>query len=172
MSIKGLGKSLTIFLASLLMFACASNTEDQGPTETVVDQNDTEVVEDTGPSQEELERQANEAARQVRTIYFDFDDSTVKAKFQDLLRAHAWYLSRNPGVQVTIEGHCDERGTPEYNLALGERRGNSVKDILISYGVNSSQIRTVSYGEEKPANPAHNEEAWEENRRAILDYEG
>lgn len=171
MSIKRLGKSILVTLPALFLFACSSTTEntDTGVTDTTTPV--VEVPQDT-KTPEELAAEANERARQVRTVYFDFDDSTVKTQYQELLKAHAWYLSRNPGVQVTIEGHCDERGTPEYNLALGERRGNSVRDILMSYGVSASQMRIVSYGEEKPANPAHNESAWEENRRAILDYEG
>lgn len=172
MSIKGLGKSLTVLLASMLMFACSSSDDTQSETMTeTVEPTTTETVEPM-ETEEEKQRRLNAEMREARTVYFDFDESTVKAQYQDLLQAHAWYLSRNPGVQVTVEGHCDERGTPEYNLALGERRSNSVKDILISYGVSSSQIRTVSYGEEKPVNPAHNENAWEQNRRAVLDYEG
>ncbi len=171
MSIKGLGKSLIVTLPALFMAACSTTDDGSTDTTTTTTQPPTTVV-DPGPTPQELERQANEAARKVRTIYFDFDDSTVKSEHQDLLRAHAWYLSRNAAVQVVVEGHADERGTPEYNLALGERRGNSVKDILISYGVNASQIRVVSYGEEKPEDAAHSEDAWSKNRRAVLNYEG
>ncbi len=173
MSIKGLGKNLIITLPALFLFACSSTDTDTGPATTDTTQNQTTTTP-PAPTKtpEELRAEANAKAREVRTIYFEFDDSTVKAEYQDLLKEHAWYLSRNPAVQVVVEGHADERGTPEYNLALGERRGNSVKDILISYGVSSSQVRVVSYGEEKPVNPAHTEAAWAQNRRAVLSYEG
>lgn len=173
MSIKALGKAILVTLPALFMVACSTTGSDTGPADTQIDEApETNVVQEPVKTPEELAREANEAARQVRTVYFDFDDAAVKASYQDLLKAHAWYLSRNPAVQVVVEGHCDERGTPEYNLALGEKRGASVKDILISYGVTSSQIRVVSYGEEKPANPGHDEMAWEKNRRAVLSYEG
>ncbi|NVJ50706.1 MAG: peptidoglycan-associated lipoprotein Pal [Gammaproteobacteria bacterium] len=171
MSIKGLGKSILITLPALFLFACSGSDTDTTPA-TTDSQTTTQPQVPTGPTQAELEAQANAKMREVRTVYFEFDDSTVKSEYQDLLKAHAWYLSKNPAVQVVVEGHCDERGTPEYNLALGERRGNSVRDILMSYGVTSAQIKVVSYGEENPANPAHNESAWEENRRAFLKYEG
>jgi len=172
MSIKGLGKSILVTLPALFLFACSGSDTGTGPetTDSTETQTTTTPVDTKTP--EELAAEANAKVREVRTVYFEFDDSTVKSEYQDLLKAHAWFLSRNPGVQIVVEGHCDERGTPEYNLALGERRGNSVRDILMSYGVTSSQIRVVSYGEENPANPAHNEMAWEKNRRAVLNYEG
>ncbi|NVJ59899.1 MAG: peptidoglycan-associated lipoprotein Pal [Gammaproteobacteria bacterium] len=171
MSIKSLGKSILVTLPAFFLFACSSTTENTDTGTTTTEPPQVEVP-DNVESEEDRMKRLNAEAREVRTVYFEFDDSTVKTQYQDLLKAHAWYLSRNPGVQVAIEGHADERGTPEYNLALGERRGNSVRDILMSYGVSSSQMRVVSYGEEKPANPSHNENAWEENRRAVLDYEG
>jgi peptidoglycan-associated lipoprotein len=85
-----------------------------------------------------------------RVIYFDFDKSDIKSEFTDTVRAHAEYLANNPDVNITLEGHCDERGTREYNIALGERRANAVKRMLTLQGVSASQIRTVSYGEERP----------------------
>ncbi|WMS88867.1 peptidoglycan-associated lipoprotein Pal [Pleionea litopenaei] len=172
MSIKGLGKSILVTLPALFLFACSGSDTGTGPETTDTVENQVETTTPQVESAEDKAKRLNEEARKVRTVYFEFDDSTVKSEYQDLLKAHAWFLSRNPGVQIVVEGHCDERGTPEYNLALGERRGNSVRDILMSYGVTSSQIRVVSYGEENPANPAHNEMAWEKNRRAVLNYEG
>ena len=86
-----------------------------------------------------------------------------------MLDAHASRLASS-GKRVVIEGHCDERGTREYNLALGERRANTVRRYLMSRGVSSSQIEVVSYGEERPADYGHNESAWSRNRRAFLDY--
>ncbi len=172
MSIKSLGKSLIVTLPALFMVACSTQSTDESDAVQETTPPVVETPAEPVKTAAELQMEANMKAREVRTIYFEFDDSTVRAEYQDLLRAHAWFLSKNSAVQVVVEGHCDERGTPEYNLALGERRGKSVKDILISYGVPSSQIRVVSYGEEKPANPSHTESAWEKNRRAILSYEG
>jgi len=105
-----------------------------------------------------------------RVIYFDFDRSDIKDEFRDILNAHAEYLASNPSIDVTIEGHTDERGTREYNIALGERRANAVKRMLTLQGVSASQIRVISYGEERPAALGHDERAWALNRRAIIDY--
>lgn len=108
--------------------------------------------------------------RQEQTLYFDFDDASIRGEFAELLAAHADYLTRNPSVTVVIEGHTDERGTPEYNIALGERRAKSVVGYLQSLGVSSRQMSVVSYGEERPVVRQSNERAWAQNRRAILVY--
>jgi peptidoglycan-associated lipoprotein len=104
-----------------------------------------------------------------KTVYFDFDSSNIRAEDYPVLDAHASNLASS-GKRVVIEGHCDERGTREYNLALGERRANTVRRYLMSRGVSSSQIEVLSYGEERPADYGHNESAWSKNRRAYLDY--
>jgi peptidoglycan-associated lipoprotein len=106
-----------------------------------------------------------------RVIYFDFDKSDIKPEFADIVSAHAEYLANHPNVSVTLEGNCDERGTREYNIALGERRANSVKRMLTLQGVSASQIRTVSYGEERPAALGHDESAWSLNRRVEFVYQ-
>jgi peptidoglycan-associated lipoprotein len=116
-----------------------------------------------GTSQEEL------AARQRfmnEDIYFSFDQSSLSAEAQQKLRAKAQWLRSRPGLTVVIEGHCDERGTTEYNLALGDRRAESAKSFLVNLGISGSRMTTVSYGEEKPADPGHTEAAWARNRRA------
>ncbi len=100
------------------------------------------------------------------SIYFDFDSSALTPVAQSVLSAKADYLRDNSGFQAIIEGHCDERGTPEYNLALGDRRAESAKKFLINLGIAPSRFTTVSYGEESPVATGHNEEAWAENRRA------
>tara|TARA_A100001037_G_scaffold127984_1_gene115917 strand:+ start:1379 stop:1879 length:501 start_codon:yes stop_codon:yes gene_type:complete len=105
-----------------------------------------------------------------RTLYFDYDSADIKASDLRALELHARVLRNNRDRQVLIEGHCDERGTREYNLALGEGRANSVQTFLTSAGVFASQIETVSYGEERPEDPGHNEDAWSRNRRALLIY--
>jgi len=105
-----------------------------------------------------------------RTVYFDFDESVILDQDRPILEAHAQYLSQNLGAAVTLEGHTDERGTREYNLALGERRAISVRQFMSLLGASSQQLRTVSYGEEQPAAREHNEEAWAQNRRVEIIY--
>lgn len=99
-------------------------------------------------------------------IYYDFDKSTLKPAAQDNLTKKAAWLRSNPNATVTIEGHCDERGTNEYNLALGDRRADSAKAFLVDLGIAASRLTTVSYGEERPICNQQNEECWAKNRRA------
>jgi len=98
-------------------------------------------------------------------IYFDFDKSTLTPAAQDNLLRKAEWLRENPDATVTIEGHCDDRGTNEYNLALGDRRAESAKAFLIDLGIDPMRLTTISYGEERPVDPRQNEEAWAKNRR-------
>ncbi|MCU0613633.1 MAG: peptidoglycan-associated lipoprotein Pal [Desulfobacterales bacterium] len=99
-------------------------------------------------------------------VYFDFDQSMIRPDAQEVLRKKAEFLRENSMVSVVIEGHCDERGTAEYNLALGERRALAAKAFLMDLGISSSRLSTISYGEERPIDPRSNEEAWARNRRA------
>lgn len=108
--------------------------------------------------------------RQVNTVYFDFDRYNVKSDYATALDAHATFLRTHPSFSVVIEGHADERGTPEYNIALGERRANAVKAYLQSRGVGTNQVSIVSYGKEKPAVLGHDEAAHAKNRRAVIVY--
>ena len=103
-------------------------------------------------------------------FYFELDQARLSARDLRLLEMHANILTRNRDRRLVIEGHCDERGTREYNLALGERRGNAVRSFLTSAGVRRSQIEMVSYGEERPDDPGHDESAWSKNRRAVVVY--
>jgi peptidoglycan-associated lipoprotein len=105
-----------------------------------------------------------------RVVYFDYDSAELMPESRDTLRAHGGYLASNRSTHITIEGHCDERGSREYNLALGERRAQTVKRYLEAEGVAGSQMGIISYGEERPANPSNSEAAWAENRRAVLVY--
>ena len=98
-------------------------------------------------------------------IYFEFDKSTLTPAAQDNLMQKAEWLRENPDATVTIGGHCDERGTNEYNLALGDRRAESAKAFLVDLGIDAFRLTTISYGEERPVDPRHNEEAWAKNRR-------
>lgn len=103
---------------------------------------------------------------ELKDVNFAFDSSDLDAVAQAVLKQNASWLNENSGRAVEIEGHCDERGTNEYNMALGARRANSVKDFMSSLGIDSSRMTTVSYGEELPIDPNHNEVAWAKNRRA------
>ena len=105
-------------------------------------------------------------ARNVKDIYFNYDKSNVKASEQPALQADAVFFKGHPNIHFTIEGHCDERGSTEYNVALGENRANSVKQALEKLGVPASSIKTISYGKEKPLCTEHNEACWQQNRRA------
>jgi peptidoglycan-associated lipoprotein len=107
-----------------------------------------------------------------RSVYFEFDDSAVRSQDQALLQAHGKYLATNRGVRAKIEGNCDERGSREYNLALGQRRAQSAKNVLKVLGVDDSRVEVVSFGEDKPAAAGHDEASWAKNRRADIRYPG
>ena len=106
------------------------------------------------------------AAFERELVHFDFDRSEIKEQFKDVLQRKAEFLKAYPNVRVQIEGHCDERGTVQYNLALGDRRAASAKAFLTALGIDVNRLSTISYGEERPLDSGHNEEAWTKNRRA------
>ena len=106
----------------------------------------------------------------VRVIYFEYDSSEIRSEYRSAIEAHAAYLSQNADTTVTLEGHADERGSREYNLALGERRAQSIKQQMLILGASSSQIRLVSYGEERPEVDGHDEASWQQNRRVEILY--
>ena len=106
-----------------------------------------------------------EKASLFADIYFDFDKSFIREDAKPVLAKVADYLKKNSGAKVQVEGHCDERGTAEYNMALGARRAESAKKYLLSLGVKAAALSTVSYGKEKPLDPGHTEDAWAKNRR-------
>ena len=169
-------KGLLVALPVLTLAACSSTSStDQSDADTSgvsQQQQETVQVETVEPvvSPAEQMRQKLDALRQENTIYFDFDKATVRPEFVETLQAHGAFLSANPSVRVTIEGHSDERGTPEYNIALGERRAMAVVQYLQNLGVSAGQISTVSYGEEKPVDMSRTEAGFAKNRRAVLVY--
>ena len=110
-------------------------------------------------------------AQNVRDIYFDYDKYDIRASEQGALDADARFLQQHPNIRFTIEGHCDERGSTEYNLALGANRADSVKNALIQAGVAGNRIKTISYGKEKPFCMESNESCWQQNRRGHFVYE-
>ncbi|EGM4626813.1 peptidoglycan-associated lipoprotein Pal [Salmonella enterica] len=121
-------------------------------------------------SSEEQARLQMQQLQQNNIVYFDLDKYDIRSDFAAMLDAHANFLRSNPSYKVTVEGHADERGTPEYNISLGERRANAVKMYLQGKGVSADQISIVSYGKEKPAVLGHDEPAYAKNRRAVLVY--
>ena len=104
----------------------------------------------------------------LKDIYFGYDKYEIRREDEGILKENAAFLKKNPKMKIQIEGHCDDRGTAEYNLALGERRANHTKKYLVSLGIASDRISTISYGEERPLDPSNNEEAWAKNRRAHI----
>jgi len=107
-----------------------------------------------------------------RSVYFDYDSFVVKDEYRPLVEAHARYLQQNRSARATVQGNTDERGSREYNIALGQKRADSVKRMMTLLGATESQIETVSFGKEKPKNPGHDETAWAENRRDDIVYPG
>ena len=110
-------------------------------------------------------------AKSVKDIYFDYDSDAIRPEQQAAVQGDGQFLSQHASVQFVIEGHCDERGSTEYNLALGDRRANAVKNALTQAGVNASRIKTISYGKEKPFCTESNESCWQQNRRGHLAYQ-
>jgi peptidoglycan-associated lipoprotein len=112
------------------------------------------------------------AAGLLERIYFDFDDANLRADARDTLKKDAEILKQNPSLAITIEGHCDDRGSAEYNLALGEKRAENVKRYLANLGISAQRLNVISYGEEKPLVQGENEEAWSKNRRGDFSAAG
>lgn len=159
-------KVLSMFAALLLLAACetAEETESAGTTTTTTTAAPAApTTTEVAPALSLQEQLINEVGDRV---FFDFDKYNLKPEGRETVEALAAWLNSRQGVTLTIEGHADERGTREYNLALGERRANSVKDYLIALGINAGRLTTISYGEERPAVPGSYEEAWAQNRRA------
>ena len=111
------------------------------------------------------ESTATPASSPLKDVYFDFDRYDLRADAREILKANSAWLKANPGAQVQIEGHCDERGTTEYNVALGSRRSESVKDYLVTLGTSADRLSTISYGEEVPVCREQTEDCWQKNRR-------
>jgi len=189
MKISAHSKAFALLLSVGLVAGCSSTggapedapygsdvgAVDQDGGSTVYSGDDQDGISSSAMTEEERmaarEQAEMEALREVRVFYFDFDTAEIKPEARDVLVAHARYLANNPGQNVRVEGHADERGTKEYNLALGERRANAVQRFLIVNGASRGQIETVSYGEEKPAVMGSSESAWAQNRRVELVFE-
>jgi len=116
--------------------------------------------------QQRKPKAAEPTVKGLSRIHFDFDKSDIKSEYKGTLQDNATWLKKNMNSKITIEGHCDERGTEEYNIALGHRRARAAKDYLVSLGVDAGRMATKSYGEERPLETCHNESCWWKNRRA------
>ena len=172
MQFNPLTKGLLLALPLMVLAACSS-TDDAAAAGNTGASTDSSAITSSveqvlTPQEQRMMKYAE--LRKEHLIYFDFDSADIRGEFAELLAAHADYLVKNQQVKVRIEGHADERGTPEYNIALGERRAKAVEKYLMSLGVSASQLTSVSYGEEMPLVAAHNAEAWAKNRRAVLVY--
>ena len=170
MSVQMLG----LLFAGLIIAGCQTAAKKVEPTPTPTPQPAAESTP-TPPPPEEHKAAVNgpvdDNGNPVgNTVYFEYDSAAISADGQKLVGYHAKYLSSNDGQKVLVEGNCDERGTREYNLALGERRSAAVKEALVAGGVKGGQLETTSWGEEKPVDPGHDESAWSKNRRAELTY--
>lgn len=154
-------KILSLFAVLTLVVACGSNPKSTagtgGPTTTARPAASASWLEYTDPNKNGYSDR----------VFFETDQYNLTAQAQDGIQAWARWLKAHPGATVLIEGHCDERGTREYNLALGARRATSVRNYLIALGIPASRLRTISYGKERPAVAGSNEEAWAKNRRGV-----
>ena len=153
---------LLVIPALLLSVSCQKKVVDATPEPVA---QEPEPAPEPEPKEEVVVYKAPAVVMQEH-IYFDFDKSTLTPAAQDDLLRKAEWLRENPDSTVTIEGHCDERGTNEYNLALGDRRAESAKAFLADLGIDPARMTTISYGEERPVDPRSMEEAWAKNRRA------
>ena len=170
-------KGLSVCLMGLLFLAgCAGQEVKDQPKAAVVDKTSTQAGADTHSAGQQavpvnpLKDPANILSR--RSVYYDFDHSDVKDEYKPMVEAHARYLTTNKSARLTVQGNCDERGSREYNIALGSRRADSVRKIMNVLGASDSQIEVVSFGEEKPRAACHDESCWKENRRSDIVYQG
>lgn len=171
MQLNKILKGLVIALPLLTVAACSSSDDAANASDSQTTAQETAMTTPVDESaalseQEQMEQQLRENS----TVFFKFDTSEISSEYEDILAAHAKFLSNTPDVNVTIEGYADERGTPEYNIALGERRAEAVSKYLQALGVQSNQISIVSYGEEKPLEMGQTEAAYSKNRRAVVVY--
>lgn len=162
-------RALLLALPVLAVAACSSNKSANDDQSGIGADTGIEKGSSNLSSEEQVRLQMQELQKE-NTVYFGLDKYDVSADFAQILDVHATFLRNNASYKVTIEGHTDKRGTPEYNIALGERRANSVKMYLQGKGVLADQISIVSYGKEKPAVLGHDAAAYAKNRRAVLIY--
>lgn len=157
-------RSILVVLMGVFILAffwgCKSGTKIKPAEEVVVEEEPAPP-----PVEEKVVREEKPVEIKLEPIYFDFDRYFIREDAKKTLNQNAKILKDNPAVKIRIEGNCDERGTAEYNLALGEKRAKSAKDYLVNLGIDPAKITIISYGKERPLYPGHNEDAWSKNRR-------
>ncbi len=162
-----------IFAVSLLFVVTACSTTKDGTDGAASSSTTSGVAEKYRIESEGLDpftfirKNGDDVVRASDRVFFEYDSSTLDAASQSVLDRQVSWLKSNSSAKLTVEGHCDERGTREYNLALGERRANAVKNYLVSSGIQASRVATISYGKERPAVLGHGLDAYAENRRAV-----
>ena len=166
-------KILTVVLGGVVLGACGSTggTKSDTGSAAVEDRSGAQSTGYAGQrsfKREALDDPASPLSRRV--IYFEYNMSEIDSEGKEILENHAAYMAAYPDVYVVLEGHADERGSREYNIALGERRSQSVRRSLLFQGVSDKQVETISYGEERPAFLGHDDESWHQNRRVELIY--
>ena len=164
-------KAGAMLAAAFLLAACGedepvTNTSDAGNSQasTPAPQAQATTQQPAGPAPGTQEHFVLNVGDRV---FFATDRHDLDADARDTLRRQAAYMAENPGISIVVEGHCDERGTREYNLGLGDRRANAVRDYLVSLGVSANRVTTISFGKERPVALGHNEAAWAQNRRGV-----
>jgi len=173
MKVKGLMKWVAVLACALLLASCA--TSKKGKTTGSASSDESAVSQGMGDNGsfwgDDLANASEAELLNRKVYYFDYDSSAINDNYKRALKAHANYLKSHAGSKMRVEGHTDERGSTEYNIALGERRAQTVARYMESQGASASQIVIVSYGREKPETQGHDESAWKFNRRAVLVYE-
>ncbi|NPA71584.1 MAG: peptidoglycan-associated lipoprotein Pal [Gammaproteobacteria bacterium] len=175
MSIKTIKQILVVGFLGFTLVGCSSTPKtDEADTgkQEATDQVNSDIAAERLAAAEALAAKQAEllASLKGKVVHFDFDSSDVKSSDYAVIKANADYLTGDSSLNVTVKGHGDERGSREYNLALGERRANAVKNALVSEGVSPSRITVISFGEDAPVDEAHTEAAWTKNRRAEFSY--
>ena len=165
---------LTLALIIALALAACKSTPEEVPAEPEPVDETPKVETKPAPDPRDYTDSRNfdnpESLLSKRVIYFDFDKSTIRPEYRGIVQAHAAYLASSGSARMTLEGHADERGTREYNLGLGERRGNAVSGLMSAQGGRGNQLTTVSYGEERPTCRVSDEDCWAQNRRVEIVY--
>lgn len=166
-------KKILILVPALILFSCQSNSVNksdsaiQGQKQEPKEQYETIADQDQA---EDLNKQTEEQIEEVEVkdrVFFGYDQSTLSDEAKEIINVQTMWLKSDPSISIIVEGHCDERGTREYNIALGERRATSVKNYMVKNGIDASRIKTVSYGKERPAFFGNNEKIFSKNRRAV-----
>jgi len=172
-----LNRTFLILLIAVFIAACSTSSGSKNESAAVEDQGtsaSSSSAQSYGTGKEssygisELDNPDSPLAKRI--IYFEYDSSEIQPQYRGVIEAHAQYLAANPDAVLSLEGHTDERGSREYNLALGERRSQAVKNQMTVLGATPEQIRTISYGEERPVAEGHEEASWSQNRRVELVY--